>query len=114
MIDRPTPRDVLWLSNCHQVRDIGVGGTDSIDRLTDAGIVALNAAGYRIVPKGAVEAERVACAAAMCFGCKEGWPLKNVGSEQGWPSPLLMHTSPGAECPSHKCQAAAILLRGKE
>jgi len=85
-----------------------------LDEQVNKIIAALDAAGYKIVDKDAVEAERAACASAICFGCKEGWPLKNVGSEQGWPSPLLMHTSPGAECPSHKCQAAAILLRGKE
>jgi len=74
----PTPREALWLSNCYQIRDIGVdGGTDSIDRLTDAGIAALAAADCEIVPKDAAEAKLEACE-LIALRRRDNFPLGGV------------------------------------
>ena len=70
----PTAREVIWISNCHQVRDAGVdGGTDSIDRLTDASIAALTAAGYKIVPTDETAIAETSWTARLKLARAEGY-----------------------------------------
>ena len=62
MTDR-TPREVIAISNCGSEQEICTDGICGrcID-YADQHVAALTAAGYQIVPSGAVEAEREACA----------------------------------------------------
>lgn len=52
MTVNPADREAVWFVACHQVRDTGFnGGTEHIDRLTDAMIAALDAARAKRLPR---------------------------------------------------------------